>query len=57
MRSQSRADRSLAVAPQEALDLSVPFEQYSPGGQDTPSSGSSGDDYGSGHDLLPSAPC
>lgn len=42
--------------PQEYLDLSVPFEQYSPGGQDTPSSGSSGDDSVFAHDLLPPAP-
>lgn len=41
---------------QEYLDLSVPFEQYSPGGQDTPSSGSSGDDSVFAHDLLPPAP-
>lgn len=42
--------------PQEYLDLSVPFEQYSPGGQDTPSSSSSGDDSVFAHDLLPPAP-
>lgn len=41
---------------QEYLDLSVPFEQYSPGGQDTPSSSSSGDDSVFAHDLLPPAP-
>uniref|UniRef100_A0A8D0NXU8 receptor protein-tyrosine kinase n=1 Tax=Sus scrofa TaxID=9823 RepID=A0A8D0NXU8_PIG len=40
----------------EYLDLSVPFEQYSPGGQDTPSSSSSGDDSVFAHDLLPPAP-
>lgn len=38
-------DRILTVtSADEYLDLSVPFEQYSPGGQDTPSSSSSGDD-------------
>lgn len=41
---------------QEYLDLSVPFEQYSPGGQDTPSSSSSGDDSVFTHDLLPPGP-
>ena len=41
---------------QEYLDLSAPFEQYSPGGQDTPSSSSSGDDSVFAHDLLPPAP-
>lgn len=45
-----------AAHPQEYLDLSVPFEQYSPGGQDTPSSSSSGDDSVFAHDLLPPAP-
>ncbi|XP_024588513.1 fibroblast growth factor receptor 3 isoform X1 [Neophocaena asiaeorientalis asiaeorientalis] len=50
-------DRVLTAArSQEYLDLSVPFEQYSPGGQDTPSSGSSGDDSVFAHDLLPPAP-
>ncbi|XP_071073683.1 fibroblast growth factor receptor 3 isoform X2 [Dasypus novemcinctus] len=49
-------DRVLAVtSTDEYLDLSVPFEQYSPGGQDTPSSGSSGDDSVFAHDLLPPA--
>ncbi|XP_060044345.1 fibroblast growth factor receptor 3 isoform X2 [Erinaceus europaeus] len=37
----------------EYLDLSVPFELYSPGGQDTPSSSSSGEDSVFAHDLLP----
>ncbi|XP_037685167.1 fibroblast growth factor receptor 3 isoform X7 [Choloepus didactylus] len=47
-------DRVLAVtSTDEYLDLSVPFEQYSPGGQDTPSSSSSGDDSVFAHDLLP----
>ncbi|XP_068831204.1 fibroblast growth factor receptor 3 isoform X6 [Capricornis sumatraensis] len=50
-------DRALTVtSTDEYLDLSVPFEQYSPGGQDTPSSGSSGDDSVFAHDLLPPAP-
>ncbi|KAM5272047.1 fibroblast growth factor receptor 3 isoform 4-T4 [Ctenodactylus gundi] len=49
-------DRILTVtSTDEYLDLSVPFEQYSPGGQDTPSSSSSGDDSVFTHDLLPSA--
>lgn len=49
-------DRYPPACPQEYLDLSVPFEQYSPGGQDTPSSSSSGDDSVFAHDLLPPAP-
>uniref|UniRef100_A0A8C9AKK0 Fibroblast growth factor receptor n=1 Tax=Prolemur simus TaxID=1328070 RepID=A0A8C9AKK0_PROSS len=50
-------DRILTVtSTDEYLDLSVPFEQYSPGGQDTPSSSSSGDDSVFAHDLLPPAP-
>ncbi|ERE87902.1 fibroblast growth factor receptor 3 isoform 3 [Cricetulus griseus] len=50
-------DRILTVtSTDEYLDLSVPFEQYSPGGQDTPSSSSSGDDSVFTHDLLPSGP-
>ncbi|MBZ3883225.1 Fibroblast growth factor receptor 3 [Sciurus carolinensis] len=50
-------DRVLTVtSTDEYLDLSVPFEQYSPGGQDTPSSSSSGDDSVFTHDLLPPAP-
>ncbi|XP_006893660.1 PREDICTED: fibroblast growth factor receptor 3 isoform X2 [Elephantulus edwardii] len=50
-------DRVLTVtSTDEYLDLSVPFEQYSPGGQDTPSSGSSGDDSVFAHDLLLPAP-
>nr|XP_019568024.1 PREDICTED: fibroblast growth factor receptor 3 [Rhinolophus sinicus] len=50
-------DRILTVtSTDEYLDLSVPFEQYSPGGQDTPSSSSSGDDSVFAHELLPSAP-
>ncbi|XP_012590332.1 PREDICTED: fibroblast growth factor receptor 3, partial [Condylura cristata] len=49
-------DRVLTVtSADEYLDLSVPFEQYSPGGQDTPSSSSSGDDSVFTHDLLPPA--
>jgi len=42
---------------QEYLDLSVPFEQYSPAGQDTHSTCSSGDDSVFAHDLLPDEPC
>uniref|UniRef100_A0A673UDT9 Fibroblast growth factor receptor 3 n=1 Tax=Suricata suricatta TaxID=37032 RepID=A0A673UDT9_SURSU len=50
-------DRILTVtATDEYLDLSAPFEQYSPGGRDTPSSSSSGDDSVFAHDLLPPAP-
>ncbi|XP_011826261.1 PREDICTED: fibroblast growth factor receptor 3 isoform X4 [Mandrillus leucophaeus] len=50
-------DRVLTVtSTDEYLDLSAPFEQYSPGGQDTPSSSSSGDDSVFAHDLLPPAP-
>uniref|UniRef100_A0A8C2YMR8 Fibroblast growth factor receptor n=1 Tax=Chinchilla lanigera TaxID=34839 RepID=A0A8C2YMR8_CHILA len=50
-------DRILTVtSTDEYLDLSVPFEQYSPGGQDTPSSSSSGDDSVFTHDLLSPAP-
>ncbi|XP_030656801.1 fibroblast growth factor receptor 3 isoform X4 [Nomascus leucogenys] len=50
-------DRVLTVtSTDEYLDLSAPFEQYSPGGQDTPSSSSSGDDSVFAHDLLPAAP-
>uniref|UniRef100_A0A2K6TXL2 Fibroblast growth factor receptor 3 n=1 Tax=Saimiri boliviensis boliviensis TaxID=39432 RepID=A0A2K6TXL2_SAIBB len=50
-------DRVLTVtSTDEYLDLSVPFERYSPGGQDTPSSSSSGDDSVFAHDLLPPAP-
>uniref|UniRef100_A0A8C3LI20 Fibroblast growth factor receptor n=1 Tax=Chrysolophus pictus TaxID=9089 RepID=A0A8C3LI20_CHRPC len=41
----------------EYLDLSVPFEQYSPAGQDTHSTCSSGDDSVFAHDLLPDEPC
>ncbi|XP_013009820.1 fibroblast growth factor receptor 3 isoform X7 [Cavia porcellus] len=50
-------DRILTVtSTDEYLDLSVPFEQYSPGGQDTSSSSSSGDDSVFTHDLLSPAP-
>ncbi|XP_058402519.1 fibroblast growth factor receptor 3 isoform X2 [Diceros bicornis minor] len=50
-------DRILTVtSTDEYLDLSVPFEQYSPGSQDTPSSSSSGDDSVFAHDLLPPVP-
>ncbi|OXB78813.1 UNVERIFIED_CONTAM: hypothetical protein H355_011831 [Colinus virginianus] len=46
-----------ATAYFEYLDLSVPFEQYSPAGQDTHSTCSSGDDSVFAHDLLPDEPC
>ncbi|KAK2115230.1 Fibroblast growth factor receptor 3 [Saguinus oedipus] len=50
-------DRILTVtSTDEYLDLSAPFEQYSPSGQDTPSSSSSGDDSVFAHDLPPPAP-
>ncbi|XP_051685269.1 fibroblast growth factor receptor 3 isoform X1 [Oryctolagus cuniculus] len=50
-------DRVLTVtSTDEYLDLSAPFEQYSPGGQDSPSASSSGDDSVFTHDLLPPAP-
>ncbi|XP_054838480.1 fibroblast growth factor receptor 3 isoform X3 [Eublepharis macularius] len=51
-------DRILIVtSTDEYLDLSVPFEQYSPVGQDTPSACSSGDDSVFDHDLLTDEPC
>ncbi|XP_040822339.1 fibroblast growth factor receptor 3 isoform X2 [Ochotona curzoniae] len=47
-------DRILTVtSTDEYLDLSAPFEQYSPGGQDSPGSSSSDDDSVFTHDLLP----
>ncbi|XP_029448457.1 fibroblast growth factor receptor 3 isoform X2 [Rhinatrema bivittatum] len=51
-------DRVLSVtSADEYLDLSVPFEQYSPACPDSHSSCSSGDDSVFGHDLLPEDPC
>ncbi|XP_042312879.1 fibroblast growth factor receptor 3 isoform X3 [Sceloporus undulatus] len=51
-------DRVLTVtSTDEYLDLSVPFEQYSPGGQDTHSACSSGDDSVFAHDLLSDELC
>uniref|UniRef100_A0A8D2LH80 Fibroblast growth factor receptor n=1 Tax=Varanus komodoensis TaxID=61221 RepID=A0A8D2LH80_VARKO len=51
-------DRVLAVTTtDEYLDLSVPFEQYSPAGQDTPSTCSSGSDSVFAHDLPSDEPC
>nr|XP_020661570.1 fibroblast growth factor receptor 3 isoform X11 [Pogona vitticeps] len=51
-------DRVLAVtSTDEYLDLSVPFEQYSPAGQDTHSACSSGDDSVFAHDLLSDESC
>uniref|UniRef100_A0A3B4GJS1 Fibroblast growth factor receptor n=1 Tax=Pundamilia nyererei TaxID=303518 RepID=A0A3B4GJS1_9CICH len=41
----------------EYLDLSVPFEQYSPTCQDSNSTCSSGDDSVFAHDPLPDEPC
>ncbi|XP_041439218.1 fibroblast growth factor receptor 3 (achondroplasia, thanatophoric dwarfism) L homeolog isoform X2 [Xenopus laevis] len=51
-------DRVLTVtSTDEYLDLSVPFEQYSPAGQDSNSTCSSGDDSVFAHDILPDEPC
>lgn len=51
-------DRVLTVtSTDEYLDLSVPFEQYSPACQETQSTCSSGDDSVFAHDLLPDEPC
>ncbi|XP_053314158.1 fibroblast growth factor receptor 3 isoform X2 [Spea bombifrons] len=51
-------DRVLTVtSTDEYLDLSVPFEQYSPACQDSHSTCSSGDDSVFAHDVLPDEPC
>ncbi|XP_077786843.1 fibroblast growth factor receptor 3 isoform X3 [Podarcis muralis] len=51
-------DRVLIVtSTDEYIDLSVPFEQYSPTDQDTQSACSSGDDSVFAHDLLSDEPC
>ncbi|KAM4810631.1 fibroblast growth factor receptor 3 isoform 4-T4 [Rhinophrynus dorsalis] len=51
-------DRVLTVtSTDEYLDLSVPFEQYSPACQDSHSTCSSGDDSVFAHDILPDEPC
>ncbi|XP_077334052.1 fibroblast growth factor receptor 3 isoform X1 [Lithobates pipiens] len=51
-------DRTLTVtSTDEYLDLSVPFEQYSPVCQDSHSTCSSGDDSVFAHDILPDEPC
>ncbi|XP_078079117.1 fibroblast growth factor receptor 3 isoform X3 [Mustelus asterias] len=51
-------DRVLTVtSTEEYLDLSAPFEQYSPVCQDTHSTCSSGDDSVFTHDALPDEPC
>ncbi|KAM8939963.1 fibroblast growth factor receptor 3 isoform 10-T10 [Pelodytes ibericus] len=51
-------DRVLTVtSTDEYLDLSVPFEQYSPACQDSHSTCSSGDDSVFTHDILPDEPC
>ncbi|XP_067885797.1 fibroblast growth factor receptor 3-like isoform X2 [Heterodontus francisci] len=51
-------DRVLTVtSTEEYLDLSAPFEQYSPACQDTHSTCSSGDDSVFAHDALPDETC
>ncbi|XP_029600317.1 fibroblast growth factor receptor 3 isoform X5 [Salmo trutta] len=51
-------DRVLSMTSMdEYLDLSVPFEQYSPACQDSSSTCSSGDDSVFAHDPLPDEPC
>ncbi|XP_051507827.1 fibroblast growth factor receptor 3-like isoform X3 [Myxocyprinus asiaticus] len=51
-------DRVLSItSTDEYLDLSVPFEQYSPTCPDSNSTCSSGDDSVFAHDLLPDEPC
>ncbi|CAN2388422.1 fibroblast growth factor receptor apoptotic signaling pathway [Pristimantis euphronides] len=51
-------DRALTVtSTDEYLDLSVPFEQYSPACQDSHSTCSSGDDSVFAHDILPEEVC
>nr|XP_020459768.1 fibroblast growth factor receptor 3 isoform X2 [Monopterus albus] len=51
-------DRVLSMtSTDEYLDLSVPFEQYSPTCQDSNSTCSSGDDSVFTHDPLPDEPC
>ncbi|XP_023668243.1 fibroblast growth factor receptor 3 isoform X2 [Paramormyrops kingsleyae] len=51
-------DRVLSMASaDDYLDLSVPFEQYSPTCPDSSSSCSSGDDSVFAHDSLPEEPC
>ncbi|XP_061750961.1 fibroblast growth factor receptor 3 isoform X6 [Nerophis ophidion] len=51
-------DRLLSMtSTDEYLDLSVPFEQYSPTCQDSNSTCSSGDDSVFAHDPLPDEPC
>ncbi|XP_067160704.1 fibroblast growth factor receptor 4 isoform X2 [Apteryx mantelli] len=49
-------DKILAAVSEEYLDLSMPFEQYSPSCEDTTSTCSS-DDSVFTHDPLPLAPC
>uniref|UniRef100_A0A3P9KTX0 Fibroblast growth factor receptor n=2 Tax=Oryzias latipes TaxID=8090 RepID=A0A3P9KTX0_ORYLA len=51
-------DRILSMtSTDDYLDLSVPFEQYSPTCQDSNSTCSSGDDSVFAHDPLPDEPC
>ncbi|XP_063040127.1 fibroblast growth factor receptor 3 isoform X4 [Engraulis encrasicolus] len=51
-------DRVLSMtSTDEYLDMSVPFEQYSPACPDSGSTCSSGDDSVFAHDPLPDAPC
>ncbi|XP_019361491.1 PREDICTED: fibroblast growth factor receptor 4 [Gavialis gangeticus] len=49
-------DKILAAVSEEYLDLSMPFEQYSPSCEDTTSTCSSSDSVFT-HDPLPLAPC
>ncbi|KAM4677027.1 fibroblast growth factor receptor 4 isoform 1-T3 [Discoglossus pictus] len=49
-------DRILTAVSEEYLDLSMPFEQYSPSCEDTASTCSSSDDSVFTHDSVPSSP-
>ncbi|MGH0180574.1 UNVERIFIED_CONTAM: hypothetical protein FKN15_019185 [Acipenser sinensis] len=55
--ADSYVQQGVAVKGEEYLDLSVVFEQYSPAGQDTRSTCSSGDDSVFTHEPLPDEPC
>uniref|UniRef100_A0A6I8RI54 Fibroblast growth factor receptor n=1 Tax=Xenopus tropicalis TaxID=8364 RepID=A0A6I8RI54_XENTR len=50
-------DRILTAVSEEYLDLSMPFEQYSPSCEDSASTCSSSDDSVFAHDPVPSSPC
>ncbi|CAH2277346.1 fibroblast growth factor receptor 4 [Pelobates cultripes] len=50
-------DRILVAVSEEYLDLSMPFEQYSPACEDTASTCSSSDDSVFSHDPEPTPPC